>query len=111
MSKENLRGLPRRASVEPAVLEALVEAVRLVVREELEAERPRGRAWLTIRDLQMLTGFKRGKIDALRKSGDLPMFRAPGSNEWRMTWAAFEAWERRVVEQGMPTEAKYRRRR
>jgi hypothetical protein len=98
--------------------------LRRVIREELEAalrraEREPGRversyveerAWLSSADVMALTGWGRDKIEALRKAGELPMFKDPNGKDYRMTRAAFEAFERRAQTKWVRPEARYRAR-
>lgn len=76
--------------------------------EDLRAARAREEAgWLTVKDVAALTSFSEYKVKEMRRHGQIPMFLPPGSNEWRMTRKAFDAWERRVQEEGTPMEARF----
>lgn len=104
---EDLRAAADALGVEPEKMAALMAAVSAAVSEGQARER----AWLTLADLARLTGFSDDTLQAMRKRGDLPMFRAPGTREWRMTRRAFDLWERRVESEGLPVEARYPRKR
>ena len=41
--------------------------------------------WLIKADLMTITGFSQRKIDDLVARRTIPMWRAPGSHEWRLT--------------------------
>ena len=83
-------------------LEALQSDLRRLRDEpRLEAE------WLSVKDVAEVTGFSEYKVKQMRRRGQIRMFLPPGSNEWRITRKAFDAWERRVVEEGTPMEARY----
>lgn len=63
-------------------------------------------AWLTLKDVQRITGFGKTKVLTLVQEGTIPMFRAPGSDEWRITRKAWEKCEARLVAAGMTRAAR-----
>lgn len=59
------------------------------------------RRWLTKGDIVDITGFSSRKVDQLIASRTIPMFRAPDSDEWRMTWKQWERCEQDLVREGL----------
>ena len=119
MSEHDLRALAEAAGTTPADLAphaSLLAAVREAARlGAMEGRRIAASGLVTAAEARARLRIGEDKMEALRKSGDLPMFRLPDGKgkvgrEWYITDQALnrviERWERK----GTSQESKYRRR-
>jgi hypothetical protein len=62
--------------------------------------------WLTKEDLEEITGFKPRKMSDLITGGIIPMWKAPDSNEWRITLEEWKRVEAKIIRSGSRPEVR-----
>ena len=82
----------------PAFLLRLYELMDDQTLHKLWLQRHR---WLTKKDVATLTGFRMRKVDELVSRRLIKMWRAPDSDEWRITWDEWRRDEATLVREGL----------
>ena len=79
----------------------LLEVLGLISDDTLHKLWVRRHKWLTKKDLVAITGFSRGTLDRLVTLRKIPMWKAPGGHEWRITPKQWMACERQLIDEGL----------
>ena len=85
------------------------DAQMILARLDALAAPLEARAWLTVDDVARLTKQAPETVQDKARRGLIPMFK--DGREWKMTPAAFDAWETHYASENTPREARYGRKR